>query len=85
MEVIEFFCCSYVCLVADPSLTLNLKGLLVEGLVPRERGKHGIWSFSGWPSGAGSKGEAGASHTHHQDQRKHMDVRSFGVGFSQNH
>ena len=35
------FLCSYVCQVADPSVTLNLKDLRVDGLVPR-------LSFPGW-------------------------------------
>ena len=40
--------CSYVCQIADPSLTPNLKGFLLDGLAPRPRGKHLGLSFSGW-------------------------------------
>ena len=38
---------SEVCQVADPSFTPSLKGLLLDGLAPRPRGKHGEVSFSG--------------------------------------
>ena len=50
MEVVGllFFSVLQVCQVAEPSLTPNLKGLLLDGLAPRPRGKHGGVSFSGW-------------------------------------
>ena len=50
MEVVGllFFMCSYVCQGADLSLTPNLKGLRLDGLLPRPRGKYGGLSFAGW-------------------------------------
>ena len=57
MEVVGllFFLCSYVCQVADPSLTPNLKGLLVDGLAPRPRYNHAGLLFSGWSQAPDSR------------------------------
>ena len=44
-----FFLFSCVRHAADPGLTSNLKGFLLDGLAPRARCIHVTWKFSGWP------------------------------------